>query len=91
MPDAQTLNSALSVYGLSNLIAPGGFNWANLIGGVIFSIIGWSAFRYGKREKSVRPMAIGAALMIYPYFIANTFLAYVIGIALTAALFLWRE
>jgi len=91
MPDEQTLNAALSTYGLSSLVGAGGFNWANLIGGLVFSIIGWLAFRYGRREKSIRPTVIGIMLMVYPYFIANTFLAYVIGIGLTAALFLWRE
>lgn len=91
MPDAQTMNAVLNSYGVPLSGAGGGFNWANLIGGVIFGIIGWSAFIYGKREKSMRPMGLGVGLMVYPYFIANTFLAYAIGITLTAALFLWRE
>ena len=92
MPDAQTLNSVLSAYGISNpLSSGGGFNWWNIMGGIIFSIIGWYAFIYGKREKSVRPMVIGIVLMVYPYFIPNTLLFFIIGIALTAALFFWRE
>jgi hypothetical protein len=91
MPDAQTLNSVLSSYGASGLTGGGGFSWANILGGIVFGIIGWSAFMYGKREKSWRPMVIGIVLMVYPYFVANTFLAYTIGIVLTAALFFWRE
>ena len=90
MPDDQTMNAVLSAYGFSSS-GGGGFNWANLIGGVIFGIIGWSAFMYGKKEKSMRPMVIGVVLMVYPYFVANTFLAYAIGTLLTAALFFWRE
>jgi len=92
VPDAQTLNSVLSAYGVSNpLGSGGGFNWWNILGGIIFSIIGWYAFIHGKREKSMRPMVIGIVLMVYPYFVPNALLAFAIGIALTAALFLWRE
>jgi len=91
MPDAQTLNSVLSSYGVSNPLGSGGFNWWNIISGIIFSIIGWYAFIHGKREKSIRPMVIGIMLMVYPYFISNALLALAIGLALTAALFFWRE
>ena len=92
MPDTQTLNEVLNAYGVSNLLGPGGgFNWWNILGGIVFSIIGWYAFIHGKREKSVRPMVVGVLLMAYPYFVANTLLFFVIGIALTAALYFWRE
>ena len=92
MPDAQSLNAVLNAYGVSNpLVSGGGFNWWNIIGGIIFSIIGWYAFIHGKREKSWRPMVIGIALMVYPYFVPNTLLAFAIGIALTAALYFWKE
>ena len=92
MPDAQTLNSVLNAYGVSNpLTSAGGINWWNIFGGIIFGIIGWYAFWHGKKEKSWRPMVIGILLMVYPYFISNTFLAFGIGSALTAALYFWRE
>lgn len=91
MPDTQTLNSVLGTYGVSLSSLGGGFSWPNLIGGLIFGIIGWSAFMYGRKTKSTRPVVIGLVLMVYPYFVANTFLAYAIGIALTSALFFWRE
>ena len=92
MPDTQTINAVLNAYGASNLLSSGGgFNWWNILGGIVFSIIGWYAFIHGKREKSVRPMVIGVLLMGYPYFVANTLLFFVIGIALTAALYFWRE
>ena len=71
--------------------AGGGFNWANLIGGLIFGTIGFVAFMYGKKERAAKPLVIGIALMVYPYFVPNTVLAYVVGIALTAALYFWRD
>ncbi len=92
MPDAQTLNAVLNAYGVSSpLGSGGGINWWNIMGGIIFSIIGWYAFMHGKREKSMRPMVIGIVLMVYPYFVSNTFLVFAIGIGLTAALYFWRE
>ena len=30
-------------------------------------------------------------VMVYPYFVSNTILAFIIGIALTAALYFWRD
>jgi hypothetical protein len=96
LPDDQTINTVLNAYGFSSLAgAGGGFNWWNaggiVLGGIIFSIIGWCAFWHGKKEKSWRPMVIGIVLMVYPYFVSNIFLTLAIGIALTAALFFWRE
>ena len=92
MPDAQTLNAMLNAYGVSNpLGSGGGINWGYWIANILFGIIGWYAFIHGKREKSARPMVIGIILMVYPYFVSNTILVFVIGIALTAALYFWRE
>lgn len=83
------LNSLLSSSGL--ITASGSFNWANIIGGLIFSIIGFGAFRYGRKENSMKPMGIGIVLMAYPLFVSNTFFLYGIGIVLTGALFFWRD
>jgi len=92
MPDAQTLNAVLGAYGASGLTGSGGgINWGYWVANILFGIIGWYAFMYGKREKSWRPMVIGIVLMVYPYFVSNALLTFAIGIALTAALFFWRE
>ena len=61
----------------------------NLIGGFLFSGIGFVAFMYGKGQPNLRLMLLGAALMVYPYFVGNTALMYAIGTALTAAVFLF--
>ena len=68
-----------------------GFTVANIFGCVIFGAIGLSAFIYGKRMTLWRPMLIGGALMGYPYLISGTLSIYLIGVALTIALYFWRE
>lgn len=66
-------------------------NWSNIIAGTIFGMIGLVAFMYGKKEKNYKPLGIGLVLMVYPYFISNTIMVYAVGIALTAALYFWRD
>ena len=65
---------------------------ADLIGGFIFSAIGFVAFVYGKRMAAYRTMGIGLVMLVYPYFVSgSTALMYGIGGALTVALFVFRE
>jgi len=64
---------------------------ANLIGGILFSMIGMAALGYGKKQGSFKPMLIGAILLVYPYFVSNTIALYVIGAVLTAALFIFKD
>jgi len=63
---------------------------ANLIGGFVFGSIGFVAFIYGKRMNLWRPMLLGIALMVYPYFVSNDLAMIVIGAAGTAGLFFLR-
>ena len=69
----------------------GNFSPANLLAGIIFGSIGLGAFIYGKRMSLLRKMIIGIALMAFPYFFSGTLVIYLIGIALTLALFFWRD
>ena len=64
---------------------------ANLIGGFVFGSIGFVAFIYGKRMNLWRIMLCGLALMIFPYFIANTAIMFTIGACGTAALLFLRD
>lgn len=59
---------------------------ANLIGGFLFGSIGFVAFIYGKRLNLWKIMLVGLALMIFPYFIANTAIMYAVGVLATASL-----
>jgi len=63
---------------------------ANLIGGLVFGSIGFIAFIYGKRMNLWKPMFLGIALMIYPYFISNDIALIAIGAIGTAGLFFLR-
>ena len=67
------------------------FGGAELIGGLIFSSVGFVAFVYGKRMHFWKAMLIGIALMVYPLFVSTDALLYSLGAVLTAALFIWRD
>lgn len=64
---------------------------AGFIGSCIFGGIGFIAFVYGKKNSEYQPMLLGVGLMAYPYFVKNVWLMYGIGVALTAALYFWRD
>ena len=64
---------------------------ASPFGGIIFGAVGLAAFIYGKKQASFKPMLIGILLMVFPYFISNTVIVFVIGSLLIAALFVFRD
>ncbi|MGZ5781514.1 MAG: hypothetical protein ACXWIN_11235 [Burkholderiaceae bacterium] len=64
---------------------------AYLIGAIIFGVIGIAAYRYGKKTSSSHAKWIGIALMLYPYAISDTWLLYIVGIGLSAALYFFRK
>ncbi len=57
---------------------------AGLLWGVLFSSLGLGYFMYGKKQKASVPFACGVALMLYPYFVTNTIILVVVGVALAA-------
>ena len=64
---------------------------AELFGSLLFGIIGIAAVIYGKKSTLWKPMLIGVILMTFPYLVSRTWLLYVIGCALSAALFVFRD
>jgi len=50
--------------------------------GFVFGVIGIWMFRQGKKNANVSAIIISIALMVYPYFISSTWLAWLIGIVL---------
>lgn len=63
---------------------------AYLFGAIVFGLIGFAAYRYGKRAGRSLTEWLGVALMLYPYAIAQTWLLYVVGAVLCAGLFIDR-
>lgn len=64
--------------------------WA-LVAGLVFGTLGWWIFRHGKRNQNPRNIYSGLTLMIYPYFITNTLLSWLIGIALCGYVYYYWE
>lgn len=70
-----------------------GFEWPSptyLFGILVFSVIGYGAFRYGRKTGHPRTMWLGVGLMLYPYVVSATWLLYVVGIALCIGIWLDR-
>ncbi|MCH7392958.1 amino acid transport protein [Acinetobacter dispersus] len=58
-------------------------NATQLFLGVIFSSIGLGYFMYGKKQKMTVPLVCGLVLMLFTYFIDNTAMISIIGVALS--------
>jgi len=63
----------------------------SLFASILFSTIGMGAFMYAKRTASWSSAMFGLALMIYPWFVSQTWVLYVIGIALCVGLYHFRD
>jgi len=63
---------------------------STLLAGIIFGAIGFVAFIYGKKQSEWKPMLIGAALMVYPYFVPGATLQWAVGALLTLMIFVFR-
>ncbi len=59
-------------------------NESLLLWGLLYGSIGLGFFMYGRKQRAVVPLICGLALMIFPYFVANTILLVVIGAVLIA-------
>lgn len=65
-------------------------NPAALFASLLFGAIGLGVFMYGKKMVLYKPMVVGFVLMVYPYFVPQTWLIYTIGCALCLALYVFR-
>jgi len=64
---------------------------AYLTGAILFGILGFAAYRYGKKTSRHYPKYIGIGLMFYPYAVSQTWLLYAVGVGLCAAMYFLRE
>ena len=63
----------------------------NLAASLLFSGIGFVAFRYGKTTQNYRMLLMGVALMGYSYVTPTTEMNWLVGAALTVGLYFVRE
>ncbi len=63
---------------------------AYLLGSILFSVIGFGAYRYGKKTSTSNIKWIGVALMLYPYIISQTWALYLVGAGLCACIYFFR-
>ena len=54
-----------------------------IVWGMLFGIIGFSFFIYGKKQQAIVPLITGVALCVFPYFISNVYILVIVGCALT--------
>jgi hypothetical protein len=64
---------------------------AYLIGAILFGLVGMAAFAIGRKRQRQRTLWLGVALMFYPYLVSRTWLMYLVGLVLCAALFWDRD
>lgn len=62
-----------------------------LVAAIVFGLAGLVAWRVGRRQERPLTVALGVALMVYPYFVSRTWLVWAIGVALCAGIWFDRE
>jgi hypothetical protein len=55
---------------------------AYLLGSILFGIVGYIAFRHGKKTSHTTLKWLGVGLMLYPYALSQTWLLWSVGIAM---------
>lgn len=65
------------------------FETSNIVFGILFSLIGFCAFCYWRKMEYWQPLAIGLAMMVYPYFTPNW--VWTLGVGLFLSAVLWRH
>lgn len=66
------------------------FNSTSILIGVLFGSVGMGYLVYGKKQRKGIPLLSGIALCIFPYFVTNIFIAFILGIVLMVLPFFIR-
>lgn len=64
---------------------------AYLVGSVLFGIVGYLAFRRGRKEAKPELTWSGVALIVHPYAISQTWLLWLVGATLCGWLYVKRD
>ena len=64
---------------------------AYIVGVIVFGVVGLVAYYRGKRSGRPRMRWLGLALMLYPYLVWQTWLLYLAGAGLCAAIWWYRD
>jgi surface polysaccharide O-acyltransferase-like enzyme len=63
-----------------------------ILGAILFGIVGYLAYRRGRKTKQATLLWTGVALMLYPYAVSETWMLWVIGFCLCGwAYAKWNE
>lgn len=57
---------------------------------ILFSVIGYAAYRYGKKTDHSSSKWLGITMMLYPYAISETWQLYAVGTALCIGVYVFR-
>lgn len=57
---------------------------SSLLFSLLFGSIGVGYFIYGKKQQRFAALFVGMGLVVYPYFVSNTYALVVIGVGLMA-------
>ena len=60
---------------------------AYILGAILFGIIGWVAFRHGRKKPIAVLTWTGVALVLYPYGVSETWLLWLVGMALSGLVY----
>ena len=60
---------------------------AYISGAIVFGLIGYAAFRRGRKTSAPALTWTGVALMVYPYAVPQTWLLWTVGVVLCAWLY----
>lgn len=64
---------------------------SDIVANLLFGVIGFYAFMYGRKHQKYAQMIIGGVLMAFPYFVEGALWLWGIGCGLTIALFVFRD
>lgn len=57
-----------------------------MAGAIVFGLLGWAAWRHGRKRSQPLTLWLGVALMAYPYLVSSTWVLYATGWALCSAI-----